>query len=740
MTRKIKFTRRQLLVTGAAAGGALMIGVSLSTGGRNRPPNPTSDIEINTFLRIAPDDRITVIVPHSEMGQGILTSLPMLLAEELGADWSRVTVEQAIGHPDYTSSALLLVFARSEMDFEVPELLTRPVGWIAGVAARFMDLQITGGSSSIREGWTTMRLAGAAGRDMLIEAAARRWNVAAEDCVASGGRVSHGPSGRGASFGELAADAAKLEPPSNPKLKSPADFKIVGKPLPRLDIPAKVTGEARFGVDVRLPNMHYGALKATPVFGGSVKSFDAGAVMTLPGVTAVTEVPGGIVVIADTWWHAKQAMEALPAEFDGGEHAGLSSQAIFARFAEDLDSDDLDSQFERGDIADGIDQSQTVLQAEYRVPYLAHATMEPMNTTAWVHDGKCEIWSPTQAQLFTRSKAAELLDIDDDDVTVHTTLLGGGFGRRAMTDFAEQAVAAARAVPYPVQLIWTREEDIRHDYYRPAVLSRLTAGLDRDGNPIAWRQRFVDNAGGVDLMPYSIEHVLAEGIETSSPIPTGFWRSVDHSQHAFFIESFMDEVARAGGHDPVELRLALLGDKPRHAKVLETAAQAAGWGTPLGQGEGQRRGRGVALHRSFDTIVAQVAEVSVTDDGVARVERVVCAVDCGIAINPNTIEAQIESGIIYGLTAALFGDITIEGGQVVESNFPDYEIVKMAAAPVIETHIIEGGDRPGGIGEPATPPIAPAVTNAIFDATGQRIRTLPITKYDLRSARKPRRG
>ncbi|MFQ5533774.1 MAG: molybdopterin cofactor-binding domain-containing protein [Sphingomonadales bacterium] len=725
---RVRLTRRQMLITGAAAGGAFVIGFHLPPKDRVKGEKANSGAQINAFLRIAADDTVTVIVTQSEMGQGILTSLPMLLAEELCADWSKVAVEQAPADTDYASGPQLLIFARSDYGVEVPEILARPVGWMAGVAARFMDLQVTGGSTSIRAGWTTLRHAGAAAREMLTQAAAERWSVPVDECVAENGEVRHAPSGRSLRFGALAADAARIDPPSRPRLKSRDEYRIIGRPHQRLDIPQKVVGEARFGIDIRLPGMNYAAVKAAPVFGGTVRSFDPQAIIDRPGVKAVAEVPNGIAVVADTWWRAKKALAALPVEFDDGAHGELSSESIFKRFEKDLDSENLDTEFERGDVRAALNGASTFLEAEYRVPYLAHATMEPMNTTAWVHDGKCEIWSPTQAPLFARTTAAGLLDIDKDDVTVHTTLLGGGFGRRAMTDYVEQAVAIARHAPYPVQLIWSREEDIRHDFYRPAVLSRLKAGLDSGGRPVAWRHAFVDSAGGVDLMPYGIDHVQCRSIETTSPVPTGYWRSVDHSQHAFFIESFMDEIARGGGHDPVELRLSLLGGKPRHRKVLETVANAAGWGRPMPAG----RGRGVALHRSFDAIVAQVAEVSIGTDGAPRVHRVVCAVDCGIAINPDTIEAQMESAIIFGLTAALHGEITIRNGRVVQSNFPDYPMVRLADSPAIEVHIIEGGARPGGIGEPGAPPIAPAVTNAIYDATGIRIRTLPIGNHDLR--------
>ena len=726
MTAPTGMSRRQVLVTGAAAGGAFVVGFQLPVG-KLAAADGAGEVAINTFLRIAADDAITVIVPHSEMGQGILTSLPMLLADELDADWDKVTIEQALALPEYASADILLTFARSEHGVEVPEFLSRPARWMAGFAAEKMDLQITGGSSSIRAGWTSFRLAGAAAREMLIEAAARRWDVPAAECAAEMGTVRNASSGRSERYGALAADAAKLSPPSSPRLKTPGEFRIIGKSLARLDIPAKVIGEAEFGIDVRLAGLHYAAVRIAPVFGGSVKSYDSGAVTAMRGVRAVAEVPAGVAVIADNYWRAKQALDALPVTFEDGEHADLDSAGIFARFDRDLTGGGFDTEIDRGNTRAALAGASRHVSGEFRVPYLAHATMEPMNTTAWVHDGKCEIWSPTQVPLFARTAAAEMLDIDKDDVTVHTTLLGGGFGRRAQIDFVDIAVAAARRVPYPVQTIWSREEDIRHDFYRPAVLARLEAGLDGQGFPIAWRHDFVDSAEGVDLMPYAIENVLSRSVETSSPIPTGYWRSVDHTQQAFFIESFMDEIARAGGYDPVALRLGLLDDKPRHRRVLETAAREAGWGSALPAGWG----RGIALHLSFGTIVAEVAEVSVTEDGALRVERIVCAVDCGVVINPDTIEAQLESAIIFGLTAALYGEITIKKGRVQEGNFPDYEMVKLATAPKIEVHIIAGGEKPGGVGEPGTPPVAPAVANAIFDATGKRIRGLPIRHHDL---------
>lgn len=729
MTGPMRMNRRQVLMTGAAAGGALVVGFHLPGAGP-AAADEAGEVTINTFLRIAADDTITVIVPHSEMGQGILTSLPMLLADELDADWDKVTIEQAPASPEYASADILLIFARSDYGVEVPEFLSRPARWMAGFAAAKMDIQITGGSSSIRAGWISMRLAGATAREMLIEAAARRWDVRESECVADKGTIRHAASGRSERYGALAADAARLSPPSSPRLKTPDEFHIIGKSLARLDIPGKVIGEAEFGIDVRLPGMHYAAVSFAPVFGGSVKSFDADAALGMRGVRAVVEVPAGVAVIADSYWRAKQALDALPITFEDGDHAELTSEGIFGRFERDLAGGDFDTEIKRGNAGAELDRASRKLSGEFRVPYLAHATMEPMNTTAWVHDGKCEIWSPTQVPLFARTAAAEMLDIDKEDVTVHITLLGGGFGRRAQVDFVDIAVAVARAVPYPVQTIWSREEDIRHDYYRPAVLARLEAGLDEQGLPVAWLHDFVDSAEGVDLMPYAIDNVLSRSVETSSPIPTGYWRSVDHTQQAFFIESFMDEIARAGGHDPVALRLALLDDKPRHRRVLETAAREAGWGSDLPAGWG----RGVALHRSFETIVAEVAEVSVAEDGALRVERIVCAVDCGVVINPDTIEAQLESAIIFGLTAALYGQITIDEGRVQEGNFPDYEMVKLATAPKIEVHVIAGGEKPGGVGEPGTPPLAPAVANAIFDATAKRIRSLPIRLHDLAKA------
>ncbi len=754
MGKKMKLTRRVFLVGGAAVGGGLLVGYGLMPDGD--PLSAASllktgdgEVALNAWLKIAPDGTVTVAVPRSEMGQGIYTALPMLVAEELDADWSKVTVEQAPVDPIYANKTLLL----NGLPFGPEEtgMVPDSTRWAVRKVSEWLGILATGGSSSVRDAWVPMRQAGAAAREMLIGAAAKQWNVDAADCTAENGAVIHKASGRKAGYGELAATAATVERSGMPTLKDPKDYKLIGTSAERLDLPAKVDGTAEFGIDIRLPDMLYATVKASPVFGGTVKGFDAAAVKDMRGVEAVVEIPGAVAVVADSYWRAKQALADLPVEFDDGGNGGVSSESIRQQFLDALDGEDADSYRDDGDFDAAISTASTVVEAEYAAPFLAHATMEPMNCTVLVGDGTCEIWSPSQAPTLVQWTAADILEIESEQVTVHTPLLGGGFGRRAEMDVVAQAVAVAKQMPgRPVKLVWSREEDTQHDAYRPASISRFRAGLDGDGKPVAWWNRIASpsvtesylgrhwpwaamggpdpsNVEGSADMPYSVADVRVEHVLSKTPVPVGYWRSVGHSQNAFHKESFIDEVAHAAGKDPYEYRLGLLGDHPRHAKVLETAAKAAGWRTPLPNG----RGRGIALHESFASIVAEVAEVSVGADGAVKVDRVVCAIDCGIAVNPDTIVAQMESGIVYGLTAALFGEISIEDGRVVQENFPDYDMLRMAQMPVIETHIVESDGPIGGVGEPGTPPIAPAVTNAIFAATGNRIRSLPLMNQGL---------
>ena len=727
-------TRRQLIVAGGLAGGGLLLGYAFAVPSRRalagRSVAGGKERLLTTWIKISPDNFVTIYVPHSEMGQGVHTSLPMMAAEEMEADWSRVRSVQAPAETAFANDGLAKGYLTHGIS--VPSVLTGIEDFAMLKIAEHMNLQITGGSTSVRfTGHYGMRVAGAAAKEMLVRAAARRWGVPSAECVAAMSVVSHKPSGRSATFGELAEEAAELSPPRNPVLKAKADYTIVGKRIPRVDIPAKVDGSARFGIDIRRPGMLYAAVKPAPVFGSDVLSFDADKVMGRRGVRKVVAVPGGVAVIADSFWRAKEAAELLEVKFDAKGNDARSSATIYAQYDKDLAANKGSKDVELGDADTALKGAGRLVEASYRVPYLAHACMEPMNCTVWVRPGKAEVWVGTQDALGTAAYVAGLLDIGVEDVTLHCQYLGGGFGRRGSQtlDFVAQAVAAARSVDAPVKLVWTREVDIQHDCYRPAVTSVFRAALDAGGNPVAWSNRYIGKNEPAEAahIPYAVPNQSIRYVESPTHVPFGAWRSVAHSQHTFFTESFVDELAHEAGKDPFEFRRALLKDRPRHLAALELAAEKAGWGKPLPAGHA----RGIAIQESFQSIVAEVAEISVSPSGELKVHRVVAAVDCGEAINPDTIEAQTESGIIFGLTAALFGEISIEKGAVTQSNFGDYEMVRLAGTPAIEVHIIESGAPLGGLGEPATPPIAAAVSNAVFAATGKRIRELPLKNHDL---------
>jgi len=577
-----------------------------------------------------------------------------------------------------------------------------------------------------------MRVAGAAAREMLLGAAADVWEVPVNELSARQSFIEHAASGRRAPFAEFAEAAASVTPPAKPALKKPEEFRLMGKSLPRFDIPAKVDGSARFGIDAEVAGMKYASILRSPVFGGRLESLDDGVALAMPGVQAVIELDNAVAVVADGYWQANQALQKVVVEWDAKGNETVSQDELFARFGAALDgaeeSGDWNDDVTIGD-APGAMAAGEVIEAEYRVPYLAHAPMEPLNATAWHHDDICEVWTSCQNPLGFRGEIAQALDLDDEQVVLHNAYLGGGFGRRAQGDYAVQAALVARAAKVPVKLIWNREEDIRQDNYRPAVISRFRAALNADGVPIAWENAYVDKHEPAEAphIPYAVANQLIRYVNSPTHVPFGPWRSVDHSQHGFFTESFVDELAGAAGKDSFEFRRDLLEVGSRERHVLELAAQKAGWGESVGEG----RGRGIALQKSFGTIVAQVVDVTVTE-GRVRVDRVVCAVDPGFAVSPDGLVAQMESGIVYGLTAALYGDIQVKNGAVVQSNFHDYKMLRMDEAPVIETHIINSGAAWGGAGEPGTPAIAPALTNAIFDATRTRIRQLPVKNYDLR--------
>jgi isoquinoline 1-oxidoreductase beta subunit len=638
--------------------------------------------------------------------------------------------------------------------------------------AREVTPMITGGSASVNDAWDTMRLAGAAAREMLVAAAAARWQVAPGACGAAGGWVTH-PSGRKAHYGELAAAAARLTPSLAPRLKHPRDYTLIGSSPPRLDVEPKSTGAAQFGLDVRVPGMLYASIRMAPTIGGTWSKWVDGIAERMPGVKAVLAVdsglagaPQGIAVVAEHWAQAESALKALEGSitWDAGPHAGLDSAALGAQLAAALEDGSAHTFHAGGDLAAGFARAVKTVEAKYRVPYLAHATMEPQNCTARVAGGKVEVWVPTQAPTLARWIAAKAAGLDEFDVSVHTTYLGGGFGRRSEIDLVAQAVELARKLPgQAVQLIWPRTEDTAHDFYRPASACALRAGIDGEGNVTAWEQKLASgsvvdslcaregmvfmgagnlidrathlmgspgtpdktNAEGASDLPYEFASQRVAAVTVKQPLPLGFWRSVGHSQNAFYVETFIDELAAAAGQDPYRFRRNLLKNHPRQLAVLDLAATRAGWGTPLAAGTA----RGIALHQSFGSIVAQVAEVAIVSDGQGRrpkVARVVCAIDCGVAVHPQIIAQQMESGIIFGLSAALYGEISIKAGRVEQSNFHDYRVVQMSEAPLVQTHIVPSSAHPGGMGEPATPAIAPAVCNALFALTGKPVRALPI--------------
>jgi len=583
-------------------------------------------------------------------------------------------------------------------------------------------------------------------REMLVTAAAEQWQVPTTECLVDKGVVYHPSTDRSIGFGSLAVAAAKLDPPKHPNLKNADELTMVGKPVPRLDIPSKVNGSAVFGIDVQLSGMLYGAPRTSRVFDGTVKSYNSNAVMGMPGVVAVVQVPHGVVVVADSTWRALKAAKALEIEFEGNGNTNASSASILHSLSQAEADEDGVVDRDDGDVESAFAEATRIVEAEYIVPFLAHACMEPINCTAYVSSNACEVWVPTQAQEKVQIAAAEAAGVSQGDVTVNTTFLGGGFGRRSEVDMVTQAVLAARAVGRPVKVTWSREEDTQHDFYRPMAYGRLRAALNSNGQLTGWRHRIASPSilkraapiatfGGHDVtsvegaanLPYRIPNQVVEYVMTDTPVPVGFWRSVGSSQNAFITESFIDELAHAAKQDPYAFRRDMLAVAPRFQTVLDLAAEKAGWGAELPPGWG----RGIAIHKCFGSIAAQVADIQITSDGDLKVHRVVCAIDCGQVINPDTVIAQMESGIIYGLTAALFGEINIDHGRAIEGNFDTYKMLHLADAPAIETYIVEGGLPLGGVGEPGTPPVAPAVANAIFAATGKRIRNLPIGNHDL---------
>jgi|TARA_R100000501_G_scaffold10060_3_gene19931 isoquinoline 1-oxidoreductase beta subunit len=730
-------TRRKLLI-GAAAATGLVIGYTVWP--RDRAFNfPLREDEtlINGFLKIAVDGRITVACPQAEMGQGVYTALPQLLAGELGADWRMVGVEPAPLHPLYANRA----FA-ADAGASMPSFIGNIVNWAAVSIVEQIELQATGGSTSIKAFWEPLRLAGAAARELFIRAAARQLDVDPADLDTANGFVEG--AGRRASFAELVALIDPDDAPASPRLRPrPA---LIGRSVPRLDVPSKVNGSAMFGADVRLPDMVYAAVRGAPHGYQERSTFGGEAARQAPRTLAVVEGEGWHATVAETWWAARQALDLTDAEYHGDELA--DSAAIDAAMQEALDDGERGTAFlEVGDALDALAQGPSV-SADYGVPFLAHACLEPMTATVRLTDGNAEIWVPTQSQTLVAWKVADALGIATRDVRVYPTLLGGGFGRKAEVDCAVQAAIIAQKVGRPVQLIWHREEDTARDMFRPAVRARMTGALGPDKRIAALDAKLAapnlgasltrrmmpffasdgDSAAmvkGVGDGPYIIPNLRVAHVDVPTPVPLGYWRSVEHSYAAFFKEGFMDEMAARAGLDPLAFRLRHMDENSAQARVLMLASSR---GT-LAAAVPERHGKGIALHSSFGSHVAQVAEVEVPSAEEIIVRRVTCVIDCGQVVNPDIVRAQMEGGIIFGLSAALHGKIEFEGGEPTAQNFDGYPLLRMDEAPEIDVHIVPSDAPPGGVGEPGVPPIAPAVANAVFAATGRRLRSMPFLSY-----------
>jgi isoquinoline 1-oxidoreductase subunit beta len=715
-------SRREFVKAGVAVSG-LVVAIQLPAYARTAVDALTrrgAVLSPSAFLQIAPDGAVTVWLTKSEMGQGVRSTVPTIVAEELEVAVETIRVEQASADPKYGE-------------------------------------QSTGGSSSISSLWLPLRTASAQAREMLVGAAARTWGVPAAECVAEQGTVRHDASRRRLAYGALVAVAAALKVPAEPALKDPKAFKLLGRPSRRLDTPPKVDGTARYGLDVRLPGMVFACVARCPVFGRPLTGYDAAQARAVPGVLEVIpleagellvggfwryELPGAVAVVAENSWAAMRGCKALDCRWEPA--GGMDSEQLSRIFRDRALQAGILGRND-GDADTALQQAARVVEATYDVPFLAHATMEPMNCTAHVRAGRCDVYAPTQAPTDLQHLAEALTGLDGSAVEVHTTIMGGGFGRRYEMDWVIDSIRVSKVLSRPVQVVWTREHDMQHDNYRPASHHVLRGGLDASGKLVAWTHRIVAPSiiswhapgaftpgssaasgealdGAADL-EYGIPHLRVDYCPVKTPVPVGWWRSVFASQNCFANETFLDEVARAAGRDPLELRRELLAGSPRHLAVLNLAAEKAGWGTPLPAG----RGRGIAIHKFFsDSIVAEVAEVTVGEKGL-RVDRVVCAIDCGLALNPDIVAAQMEGGIVYALSAALRGAITLDGGRVKQSNFHDYPVLRMSEMPRVEVHIVESTEPPHGVGEPAVPPLAPAIANALAAVTGKPVRRLPLT-------------
>ena len=716
-----KWTRRTFIGAGTIAGGGFLLGVAGFTFAPGRhtlvPADASAHGQLTTWITVSPDGLITVLIPHCEMGQGVPTALAMMAAEEMEADWSKVRTLEAPAQDEYANGYVI----RAAGGNYIPAVMARGVDYAGYKIAEWFGFQVTGGSSSVRgTGEYGMRVAGAAAKEMLVAAAAQKLGVDASTLTAANSTITHAASGRSVSYGELAQAAAALPVPTSPTLKDPSRFTIRRTSKPRLDLPAKVDGTAQYAIDVALPGMLYAALDMAPVQGGTLESVDTAPAESMPGVKKVVKLDTGVAVVADSFWRARRAVAALKPVYTNAGHGDVSTASIFAAFDKALGAGP--------DVPSG---AAKVVKADYRAPFLAHATMEPMVCTAKYEGSRCEIWTGVQDPLNARSVAAKALGFDTSQITLHNHLLGGGFGRRLPFnfDYVDLAVRIAKELPStPVKVIWTRENDIQHDYYRPAALSRHAGALDASGTPLSVASFYTGPGDGEATgQPYAIKTKDASSKKSEHHIRGGQWRSVNSSQHGFFKESFIDEMAVAAGKDPFEFRRALLNDEPRFKAALEKAAQMSGWGTPLPQGEG----RGIAITECFGSIVAEVVHVSVSTAGRLKVLHVYAAVDCGDVVNLDTATAQVEGGITFALSAALLSEINIAEGKIVERNFRDYPMIHINDAPKVHVEFIRSDTHLGGLGEPAVPPLAAALANAIYAACGTRVRELPIRKTPL---------
>jgi isoquinoline 1-oxidoreductase beta subunit len=708
-----KTLNRRVFLKVSAAGGALLVGGYIP-GLREGTAEAASVFEPNVWVKIGADDSVTIMLSMLEMGQGVMTSMPMLVAEELDLDWNKIKTEWAPADPRYGNP-------------------------------NFGGAQLTAGSNSVRGMWKLLREAGATARAVLITAAAQTWSVPENTCSTEKGEVIHKASGRRLRYGALVDKAATLPVPKNVTLKNPKEFHLAGQSLPRLDIPEKVNGKAVFGIDVKRPDMLVARVVRCPVFGGKVESFNAEKAKAVPGVRHVVKITSGVAVVAENYWAASKGMQALEVKWNEGPLATLSSAEIMKKYAALAEQP---GKFARndGDAPAAIKNNTRSFERVFEVPFLAHATMEPMNCTADVRSDRCDVWVPTQGQTASHQAAVAASGLPEKAVNIHTTYLGGGFGRRGEADFVTDAVETSKAVGKPVKVIWTREDDMQHDFYRPITYLRMWGAVDESGKPVAFMQRIVQQSlmkrlgslppNGVDFisvdgsasLPYDIPNIRVEYIETDPGVPYGFWRSVGASVQGFVVEAFVDELASTAGKDPYQFRRDLLTKHPRHRAVLDLVAEKSGWGKPLPAGHA----RGIAVMEAFGSIVGEVAEVSVTN-GAVKIHKAWCAVDCGWVINPDTVKAQMEGGTLYGLTAALKGEITVQNGRVTQRHFNDYQMIRHNEAPEVEVHIVPSTETPGGIGEPSTAIAAGALANAISAATGKRIYKLPIRAEQLRA-------